>query len=114
MTLTKAIAVAGKMWNSRKYTSQGLNVYFSYKDYNTPAKLSELDEVVIQFHLDLYFTLPRFLKVKLLAAGIDEKDSRKLIITALRKAGYGVKSTRSDRSQAGPSTQRMTAVEVLV
>jgi hypothetical protein len=52
MTLTKAIAVAGKMWNSRKYTSQGLNAYFSYKDYNTPAKLSELDEVVIYFHLD--------------------------------------------------------------
>ncbi|KAJ7908275.1 hypothetical protein B0H13DRAFT_2016861 [Mycena leptocephala] len=53
-------------------------------------------------------------EVKLLAAGIDEKDSRKLIITALRKAGYGVKSTRSDRNQAGPSTQRMTAVEVLI
>ncbi|KAF7352722.1 Glutamine synthetase [Mycena venus] len=77
--IAKAMAVAGKI----------------YKEFNTPAKLSELDEV------------------KLLAAGVDDKDSRKMIMTALRKAGYGVKSTRSNQSQAGPSTQRMTAVEVL-
>ncbi|KAJ7498834.1 hypothetical protein FB451DRAFT_1358267 [Mycena latifolia] len=77
--MAKAMAVAGKI----------------YKDYNTPAKLSELDEA------------------KLLAAGIDAKESRKMVMTALRKAGYGVKSSRSNANQAGPSTQRMTAVEVL-
>ncbi|KAJ7904595.1 hypothetical protein B0H14DRAFT_2663580 [Mycena olivaceomarginata] len=65
-----------------------------YKEFNTPAKLSALDEP------------------KLLASGIDNKDSRKMIMTALRKAGYSVKSTRPN-SNAGPSTQRMTAVEAL-
>ncbi|KAF7355388.1 Glutamine synthetase [Mycena sanguinolenta] len=66
-----------------------------YKDYNTPAKLEILDEA------------------KLLAAGVDDKDSRKIVMTALRKAGYRVKSTRPNQSPAGPSTQPMTAVEVL-
>ncbi|KAJ7129582.1 hypothetical protein C8R44DRAFT_82192 [Mycena epipterygia] len=78
--MAKAMAVAGKI----------------YKDFNTPAKLSELDEV------------------KLLASGIDDKDSRKMVMTALRKAGYGPKAARSNPSQAGPSSQpRMTPVEVL-
>ncbi|KAJ7507901.1 hypothetical protein B0H11DRAFT_2169546 [Mycena galericulata] len=80
--MARAMAVAGKI----------------YKDYNTPAKLSELDEV------------------KLLAAGIDDKDTRKMVMTALRKAGYvGSKATaRSNATQAGPSNQLpMTAVEVL-
>lgn len=36
-----------------------------------------------------------------------------MIMTALRKAGYSVKSTRPN-SSAGPSTQRMTTVEALV
>ncbi|KAJ6539423.1 hypothetical protein B0H19DRAFT_1178960 [Mycena capillaripes] len=68
-----------------------------YKQHGTPTKLSELDEV------------------KLLAAGIDDKESRKMIMTALRKAGYGskAKAARSSSNQAGPSNQRMTAVEVL-
>ncbi|KAJ7665541.1 hypothetical protein B0H17DRAFT_1184561 [Mycena rosella] len=78
--MAKAMAIAGKI----------------YKDFNTPAKLSELDEV------------------KLLAAGIDEKDMRKMVTAALHKAGYGSKSARSNANQAGPSTpSRMTAVEVL-
>ncbi|KAJ7094686.1 hypothetical protein B0H15DRAFT_929316 [Mycena belliarum] len=65
-----------------------------YKDYNTPATLRELDEV------------------KLLASGIDDKETRKMVMIALRKAGYGVKSSRNV-TQAGPSTQRLTPVEVL-
>ncbi|KAJ7276479.1 hypothetical protein B0H12DRAFT_24606 [Mycena haematopus] len=77
--LPKAMAVAGKI----------------YKEFNTPAKLSELDEA------------------KLLAAGIDDKDSRKIVMTALHKGGYRVKFTRPNQSSAGSSTQRMTAVEVL-
>ncbi|KAJ7590908.1 hypothetical protein C8J56DRAFT_783011 [Mycena floridula] len=40
-----------------------------YKDYNTLAKLSQLDEL------------------KLLAAGVEEKESRKFILDVLRKAG---------------------------
>ncbi|KAF8195809.1 hypothetical protein K438DRAFT_785329 [Mycena galopus ATCC 62051] len=62
MPLPKAMAVAGKI----------------YKEFNTPAKLSELNEA------------------KLLASGVDEKDSRKTVMTAL-----------------SPSTQPMTAAEVL-
>ncbi|KAJ7754232.1 hypothetical protein DFH07DRAFT_868610 [Mycena maculata] len=77
--MAKAMAVAGKI----------------YKDYNTPARLSELDEV------------------KLLAAGIDDKETRKMVMSALRKAGYGSKAARSNSSQAGPSQPHMTAVEVL-
>ncbi|KAJ6598982.1 hypothetical protein DFH09DRAFT_1243465 [Mycena vulgaris] len=64
-----------------------------YKDFNTSSKLSELNEV------------------KLVASGIDDKETRKMVMTALRKAGYG-KSTRPNA--AGPSNQRpMTAVEIL-
>ncbi|KAJ6485137.1 hypothetical protein C8R47DRAFT_1130904 [Mycena vitilis] len=69
-----------------------------YKDHGTPRALSELDEV------------------KLMASGVDDKESRKLIMTTLRKAGYKSKSAFSnlDPALAGPSTQpRMTAVEVL-
>ncbi|KAJ6628697.1 hypothetical protein B0H10DRAFT_1940108 [Mycena sp. CBHHK59/15] len=68
-----------------------------YKNYNTPAKLSQVDEV------------------KLLAAGIEDKDSRKMILAALRKAGYGAKADRSNQSQAGPSNlgRPMTAVEIV-
>ncbi|KAJ7283566.1 hypothetical protein C8J57DRAFT_1432640 [Mycena rebaudengoi] len=63
-----------------------------YKDYNTNSKLSQVDEV------------------KLASSGLD-KESRKMVLTALRKAGYGRKA-----SQAGPSNPAprppMTAVEV--
>ncbi|KAJ7638884.1 hypothetical protein FB45DRAFT_415481 [Roridomyces roridus] len=69
-----AMAVAGKI----------------YKEYNTPAKLNELDEV------------------KLVASGVSNKDTRKAVVKALRKAGYG--PTKAS-NQPGPST--MTAVEVL-
>ncbi|KAJ7781158.1 hypothetical protein B0H16DRAFT_1404408 [Mycena metata] len=67
-----------------------------YKEFNTPSKLSELNEA------------------KLLASGIEEKDSRKMIMTALRKAGYIVTKSASSSNQAGPSNPPpMTAVEVL-
>ncbi|KAJ7180175.1 hypothetical protein C8R43DRAFT_972017 [Mycena crocata] len=79
VTMAKAMAVAGKI----------------YKDFNTPARLHELNEV------------------KLLESGIDDKDTRKMVLTALRKAGYN-KAARSSLNQAGPSNPpRMTAVEVL-
>ncbi|KAJ7068338.1 hypothetical protein C8F01DRAFT_1017602, partial [Mycena amicta] len=61
-----------------------------YKEFSTPGKLSELDEV------------------KLLSLGIDDKDLRKQTVMALRKAGYS-------QPQAGPSQSApaMTAVEVI-
>jgi hypothetical protein len=43
---------------------------YSYKEYNTPAKLAQLTEV------------------KLLAAGVESKEDRKLVMTALRKSGH--------------------------
>ncbi|KAJ7179060.1 hypothetical protein C8R46DRAFT_941519 [Mycena filopes] len=69
-----------------------------YKQFNTAHKLSELDEL------------------KLIASGIEEEKERKMIMTALRKAGYvGAKTARhSNSSHAGPSSPpQMTAVEVL-
>ncbi len=41
-----------------------------YKDYNTPSKASELSDV------------------KLSAAGISDKEDRKLVLDAFHKAGY--------------------------
>ncbi|KAJ7228585.1 hypothetical protein GGX14DRAFT_547571 [Mycena pura] len=81
LSMAKAMAVAGKI----------------YKEFNTPLKLSQLDEV------------------KLLAFGIEEKDLRKQVLAAFRKAGYGPKASAS-RSAAGPSSQAepcMTTVEAL-
>ncbi|TFK43459.1 hypothetical protein BDQ12DRAFT_731481 [Crucibulum laeve] len=78
-----------------------------YKEYNTPAKLGQLGDV------------------KLKAAGIDDKDDRKIVLAAIRKAGYAYKrkplSKKTDSSEttpqptvAGPSTASpMTAVEAM-
>ncbi|PFH52791.1 hypothetical protein AMATHDRAFT_1834 [Amanita thiersii Skay4041] len=65
-----------------------------YKDYNTPAQLRSLTDI------------------KLTAAGITEKDVRRLVLTALQKGGYTpLKRKRPDveegpSSVAGPSTAR--------
>jgi hypothetical protein len=66
-----------------------------YKDYNTAEKLASLTDL------------------KLKAAGIDEKDTRKSILAALKKAGYSGKTLgQTGNATAGPST--LTAVEALV
>ncbi|OBZ70197.1 hypothetical protein A0H81_09990 [Grifola frondosa] len=68
-----------------------------YKTYNTPESLGQLTVV------------------KLSAAGVDDKELRKLVLTAIRKAGYKGSSPRSSASStnlkdtpnaAGPSTSQ--------
>jgi hypothetical protein len=71
----KAMAVAGKMSLSFPVSSHNLPlsltaVSYRYKDFNTPAMLSQLTDV------------------KMKAAGIDDKDLRKSVLSAFRKAGY--------------------------
>ncbi|KAK0206458.1 hypothetical protein DFS33DRAFT_1255799 [Desarmillaria ectypa] len=63
-----------------------------YKTFNTPAQLSDLSEL------------------KLKACGIDDKDDRKNIMSAIRKAGF---SSGSQQEAAGTSDQPMTIVEKL-
>ncbi|KAK0468267.1 uncharacterized protein EV420DRAFT_1260153 [Desarmillaria tabescens] len=57
-----------------------------YKTFNTPAQLSDLSEL------------------KLKSCGIDDKDDRKNIMSAIRKAGFSSDS----QAEAGPSDQPMT------
>jgi len=63
-----------------------------YKEFSTASQLNQLTEF------------------KLKAAGVDSKDERKMVMTALRKAGYGLSEKNSNRLQAhsgpvpGPST----------
>jgi hypothetical protein len=81
----KAMAVAGKMSLSFPVSSHNLHlsltaVSYRYKDFNTPAMLSQLTDV------------------KMKAAGIDDKDLRKSVLSAFRKAGY-----KASPSTASPS-----------
>ncbi|KAI3612201.1 hypothetical protein WG66_012156 [Moniliophthora roreri] len=67
-----------------------------YKQYNTPAQLSQLDDL------------------KLISLGLDDKEFRKLVMSALRKAGYVGRPIpqNTNSSIVGPS-QPMTAVETV-
>lgn len=67
-----AMSAAGKMYVRAPCQSACHFIVHtsSYKDYNTPARLRELTEA------------------KLTAAGVGEKNTRKLIVSALHKAGY--------------------------
>ncbi|KAG5342547.1 hypothetical protein C0989_000675 [Termitomyces sp. Mn162] len=71
-----------------------------YKQSNTPAHLAQLDDR------------------KLISAGIDNKDDRKAIITALRQSGYLSSDPRKklekteDGTAAGPSTT--SAVQAVI
>jgi hypothetical protein len=106
----KAMAVAGKM---SLHTAFSMNfadrrtLCYRYKDFNTPAMLSQLTDV------------------KMKAAGIDDKDVRKLTLAAFRKAGYKASPNKASNStrtpQAGPSPRtddgaepRPSTVQVLV
>ncbi|KAF7433007.1 hypothetical protein PC9H_004951 [Pleurotus ostreatus] len=66
-----------------------------YKQSNTEAKLHQLDEA------------------KMVGAGVDSKDTRRLVMVALRKAGYAKPRRKSinGNAEAGPSIP--TPVEVL-
>ncbi|KAM6495818.1 hypothetical protein JOM56_008524 [Amanita muscaria] len=61
-----------------------------YKDYNTPAQLRELNDL------------------KLVTAGINEKNVRQLVMTAFRKAGYAPSRT-SQKRKNGSEDQITTA-----
>jgi hypothetical protein len=82
-----------------------LSAAHSYMEYNTPAKLAQLTEV------------------KLSAAGVESKDDRKLVMTALRKTSHVPRETPrkklaniSDETPiAGPSSPSTpSTVDVLV
>lgn len=67
-----------------------------YKDFNTPAKLAQLTEV------------------KLKALGVDAKEDRKIVMTALRKSGYSVRgratgSSPGDASSSSPIARPSTS-----
>lgn len=73
-----------------------------YKQYNTPSALSELNDF------------------KLKAAGLEDKEDRKLTLSAVRKAGYKPSPatpkrsalSRSAAADAGPSTVSQPDVSV--
>lgn len=104
----KAMNISGKMCISLLYISllsirdsSKLNV--RYKEFNTPAKLAELNEA------------------KLISAGVDSKEDRRLVMVALRESGYILKDSRRKKlentdnsSTTGPSTPRSDAVQVVV
>ena len=78
----KAMAVTGKM--SAKPSScmsrHSEPARSSYKTYNTPGTLAELTDL------------------KLKSAGVDDKEDRKLVLAAIRKAGYKSKPQRKPLS----------------
>ncbi|KAK0191044.1 hypothetical protein F5146DRAFT_931348 [Armillaria mellea] len=80
LPMQKAMQISGLTQGSRRY-----------KAFNTPAQLSDLTEL------------------KLKACGIDDKDDRKNILSAVRNAGFNSDS----QPEAGPSDQPMTTVEKL-
>lgn len=90
----KAISITGKMFVFKKLGECNVNdlPYFdqySYKSYSTPAMLAELTDL------------------KLKAAGVDDKEERKLVLAAVRKSGYKqttAASSSKQSSEAGPST----------
>jgi hypothetical protein len=105
----KAMAVAGKMSQSLcvlEIIFSDSTLHCRYKNFNTPAMLSQLTDV------------------KMKAAGIDDKDLRKSVLAAFRKAGYKAladkatnktsaldteTSSNADGTEPGPST-----VQILV
>ncbi|KAL1747731.1 hypothetical protein HDZ31DRAFT_31287 [Schizophyllum fasciatum] len=67
-----------------------------YKTYNAPNSLRALEDI------------------SLVRAGVDDKDTRKLVLSALRKAGYGPARAAGKRLAetdpvAGPSSEALTA-----
>jgi hypothetical protein len=97
----KAMSVAGKMSVPFSFVTDKHQCSYagSYKEYNTPSKLAQLTEV------------------KLSAAGVESKDDRKLVMTALRKSGHVPKETprkklENNPPMAGPSTP--STVQVVV
>ncbi|KAE9410642.1 hypothetical protein BT96DRAFT_984149 [Gymnopus androsaceus JB14] len=71
-----------------------------YKEFNTPAKLAKLTDI------------------KLIASGVEDKEDRKLVMAAMRKAGYvtspkKISSTSLDSSSV-PSTSSLTTPEALI
>ncbi|KAL0576922.1 hypothetical protein V5O48_005068 [Marasmius crinis-equi] len=91
--VARAMNVSSKMsayylpntWNS----ALTLSPLARYKQCNTAEQLSELDDF------------------KLKGYGVEEKDVRKLVLTAVKKAGYGTTSAKRNRvelGEPGPST----------
>ena len=88
---SKAMAVAGKMLAAIHSLHEVLTYsqVIRYKTCNTPAHLGELSEFSLE------------------SAGVDEKDLRKLVLAAVRKAGYKHKSASgSGGSRTVPSTSK--------
>lgn len=90
----KAISITGKMFVFKKLGECDINDllnsdHYSYKSFNTPAMLAELTDL------------------KLKAVGVDDKDERKLVLSAVRKSGYKKMTaafSSEQTNEAGPST----------
>ncbi|KAG6890538.1 hypothetical protein C0992_000798 [Termitomyces sp. T32_za158] len=67
-----------------------------YKQFNTPAQLSKLDDQ------------------KLISAGINSKDDRKAILSALRKSGYLPTDPRKKLEKAEDRPSTTTAVQAAI
>ena len=86
---SKAMAVAGKMFAVRPlHEVLTYSQTIRYKTCNTPAHLGELSEFSLE------------------SAGVDEKDLRKLVLAAVRKAGYKQKSASGSGSSRSVSSTR--------
>lgn len=88
---SKAMAVAGKMLAiiHALHATLVCSRTIRYKTYNTPAHLEDLSEFSLE------------------SAGVGEKDLRKLVLAAVRKAGYKQKSAGgSGGSRNVPSTSK--------
>ena len=98
-------------WSKLSCMSPAWPTIASYKEYHTRAALATLSDL------------------KLKTAGVETQEDRKLVMAALRKAGYGYQSERRKKVEASRSTEpsgsvskprpstsstQPTAVEILV
>ena len=105
---SKAMGVAGKLsgelCHGRQCTRRG-NLLCRYKTHNTPSQLGQLTDG------------------KLKAAGVDDKEVRKLVLAAIRKSGYkspaagtlsrgAAQNTSTSSAADPPSASTSTQAEV--
>ena len=92
VSMPKAMAVAGKVsvwaWHVQSFpTSKSPHNFISYAKHNTPATLSQLSDT------------------SLAALGVEGKDSRKLVLSSLQKAGYISKGTSRKALKTTPAAE---------
>lgn len=90
---TKAMGVAGKLSGELRHAerTRRYELPSRYKTHNTPSQLGQLTDG------------------KLKAAGVDDKEVRKLVLAAIRKSGYkapaaGASSRNAAQNTSSPGT----------